>query len=66
MAQTQEFMVSCGAVKIPSRLPVQPTHIPPGPPASATPQPDAAARFPQALAEPIDMSPTAQTGEPNE
>lgn len=30
MAQTQEFMVSCGAVKIPSRLPVQPTHIPPG------------------------------------
>lgn len=28
MAQTQEFMVSCGTVKIPARLPVQRTRIP--------------------------------------
>src|SRR3984893_17554794 len=57
MAQTQEFMVSCGTGKIPARLPVERTRIAPGPPASATPLLDAAASFRQALAKPIGMPP---------
>jgi hypothetical protein len=62
MAQTQEFMASCGTAKTPARLPVERTRIPPGPPASATPLPDAAASFRQALAEPIGMPPLQRPG----
>src|SRR5437879_5228200 len=57
MAQTQEFMVSCGTTKIPTHLPVERTRIPLGPPPSATPLPDAAAAFRRALAEPVGMLP---------
>ena len=57
MAQTQEFMVSSGTTKIPAHLPTERTRIPPGPPASASPLPDAAAKFRQALAEPVGMPP---------
>jgi len=45
MAQTQEFMVSCGTGKIPVKLPVDRLRLPPGPPPSAQPLPDAAAAF---------------------
>ncbi|MGA7761488.1 MAG: lactate racemase domain-containing protein, partial [Candidatus Binataceae bacterium] len=55
MAQTQEFMVNCGTTKVPVRLPLERTRIAPGPPASATPLPDAAAKFRQALADPVGM-----------
>ncbi len=55
MAQTQEFMVNCGTTKVPARLPLERTRIAPGPPASATPLPDAAAKFRQALADPVGM-----------
>src|SRR6266446_5531179 len=47
MAQTQEFMVNCGTTKVPVRLPLERTRIAPGPPASAPPLPDAAAKFRQ-------------------
>jgi lactate racemase len=57
MAQTQEFMVSSGTTKIPAHLPTDRTRIPAGPPASAAPLPDAAAKFRQALAEPVGMPP---------
>ena len=55
MAETKEFMVSCGTSKIPARLPAERTLIPPGPPLSATPLADAADRFRQALANPVGM-----------
>jgi lactate racemase len=55
MAQTQEFMVSCGAAKIPARLPMDRTRIAPGPPPSAVPLPDATARFREVLANPVSM-----------
>jgi len=55
VAQTQEFMVSCGTASIPANLPVERTRIPPGPPPSAPPLPDSAARFREALANPIGM-----------
>ena len=55
MAQTQDFMVNCGTTKVPARLPRERTRIAPGPPASATPLPDAAAKFRQALADPVGM-----------
>jgi len=55
MAQTQEFMVNCGITKVPARLPLERTRIAPGPPASATPLPDAAAKFRQTLADPVGM-----------
>src|SRR5260370_18113209 len=55
MAQTQEFMVNCGTAKIPAGRPVARTRTPPGPPPSAAPLPDAAARFRQALANPVGM-----------
>jgi Lactate racemase N-terminal domain len=35
MAQTQEFTVSCGAGKIPAKLPADRLRLPPGPPPSA-------------------------------
>ena len=38
MAQTQEFMVSCGTSKIPAHLLMERTRIPSGPPPSETPQ----------------------------
>jgi lactate racemase len=49
--------VSCGTSKISARLPAERTLIPPGPPPSATPLADAAARFRQALANPVGMPP---------
>ena len=57
MAQTQEFMVSCGSAKTPAHLPVERTRIPPGPPPSAAPLPDAAEAFRRALAQPVGMPP---------
>ena len=55
MAQTQEFMVSCGTGKVAAHLPIERTRIPPGPPPSATPLPDAAEAFRRALANPVGM-----------
>jgi hypothetical protein len=55
MPQTDEFMVSCGTAKMPLHLPRERTRIAPGPPRSAVALPDAAARFRQALAEPVGM-----------
>ena len=57
MAQTQEFMVSCGTAKIPAHLPMDRARVAPGPPPSAVPLPDAAARFREALADPVGMPP---------
>lgn len=57
MAQTQEFMVSCGAAKIPAQLPAERTRLTPGPPPSAAPLPDAAAAFRHAVAHPVGMPP---------
>jgi hypothetical protein len=57
MAQTQEYMVSCGINTIPAHLRVDRTRIVPGPPQSAAPLPDAAAAFRQALAHPVGMPP---------
>ena len=57
MAQTQEFMVNCGTSKIPAHLLMERTRIPPGPPPSAAPLPDAAAAFRRALANPVGMPP---------
>jgi len=57
MSQTQEFMVTCGTTKKPAHLPVERTRIPPGPPPSAAPLPDAAAAFRRALANPVGMLP---------
>jgi hypothetical protein len=57
MAQTQEFMVSCGTSRIPARLPMERTRIVPGPPPSAPPLPDAVAAFRHALANPVGMPP---------
>ena len=57
MAETKEFMVSCGTGKIPARLPAERTLVPSGPPLSATPLADAAASFRQALANPVGMPP---------
>jgi len=57
MAQTQEFMVSCGTGKVAAHLPIERTRIPPGPPPSATPLPDAAEAFRRALANPVGMPP---------
>src|SRR5215510_15683993 len=57
MAQLQEFMVSCGTAKVPAHLPSERTRIPPGPPPSAAPLPDAAAAFRRALAQPVGMPP---------
>lgn len=57
MTTTQEFMVSCGTTRIPARLPSERTRVPPGPPPSAMPLADAAARFRQALANPVGMPP---------
>src|SRR5690349_9097862 len=57
MARTQEFMVSCGERKIPAKLPVERLRLPPGPPPSAQPLPDAAGAFRHALANPIGMPP---------
>src|SRR5260370_7097281 len=55
MAQTQEFMVNCGTAKIPARLPVERTRIPPGPPPAAATVADGAGRFGQALANRVGM-----------
>ena len=41
MAQRQEYLVSCGTTKIAAQLPVDRTRIPPGPPPSVAPLPDA-------------------------
>jgi len=57
MTQTREFMVSCGAAKVATHLPVERTRIPPGPPLSSAPLADAGAKFRQALAEPVGMPP---------
>ena len=57
MAQTQEFMVSCGAGKISAKLPADRLRLPPGPPPSAQPLPDAAAALREAVANPIGMPP---------
>src|SRR5262249_43109801 len=57
MAQTREFMVSCGTTKSSAHLPVERLRIPPGPPPSAPPLPDAAAAFRRALANPVGMRP---------
>lgn len=57
MAQTQEYMVSCGTAKIPAHLPAERTRLTPGPPPSAAPLPDAAAAFRHALAQPVGMPP---------
>ncbi len=65
MAQTQEFMVSCGAGKIPVKLPADRLRLPPGPPSSAQPLPDAAAAFRQAVANPVGMPPLEKLFNPN-
>jgi lactate racemase len=57
MADTQEFMVSCGTTKISVRLPSERVRIPPGPPPSAPALPDSAAAFRRALANPVGMPP---------
>lgn len=57
MAQTQEFMVSCGTAKIPAQLPVERRRLTPGPPPSVAPLSDAAAAFRHALAHPVGMPP---------
>src|SRR5262245_40227341 len=55
MAQTQEFMISCGTGKIAAHLPLERTRILSGPPRSATALPDAAEAFRRALASPVGM-----------
>jgi hypothetical protein len=60
MAQTQEYMVSCGTGKIPAHLPVDRTRIIPGPPPSVAPLSDATAAFRQALAHPVGLPPLRQ------
>ncbi|MBV8773188.1 MAG: DUF2088 domain-containing protein [Deltaproteobacteria bacterium] len=60
MAQTQQFIVNCGTGRIPVSLPIDRIRIPPGPPPSAQPLPDAAAAFRRAVAEPIGMPSLAQ------
>ena len=57
MAQTQEFIVSCGAGKVSAKLPADRLRLPAGPPASAQPLPDAAAAFRHAVANPVGMPP---------
>ena len=52
MASTQEYLVSCGTTKTPAHLPVDRTRIPPGPPPSLAPLPDAAAAFRAAVTQP--------------
>lgn len=56
MAQTKEFMVSCGNGSIPANLPMERTRIPAGPPPSAPALPDSAAKFREALANPVGMA----------
>lgn len=55
MAEMQEFMVSCGAAKVPARLPVDRLRLPPAPPPSAQLLADAPAAFRHALANPVGM-----------
>lgn len=55
MAQTREFMLSCGTGRIPARLPADRARIVPGPPPSLAPLPDAAAALRRALANPVGM-----------
>src|SRR5438270_4508347 len=57
MAQLQELMLSCGAGKIPARLPVERLRLVPPPPPSAKSLPDSAAAFRRALADPVGMPP---------
>ncbi len=57
MSRARETMVSCGTTKQPAHLPAERTRIPPGPPPSAPPLPDAAAAFRRALANPVGMPP---------
>src|SRR5262245_41593778 len=57
MSRTQEFLVTCGTTKQPAHLPVERTRIPPGPPPSAPPLPDAPAAFRAALENPVGMPP---------
>ena len=57
MEQTQEFMVSCGSGKVAVKLPAGRLRLPPGPPPSAQPLPDAATALRQAIANPVGMPP---------
>ncbi len=51
----QEHLVSCGTTKMAAQLPVDRTRIPPGPPPSVAPLPDAEAAFRAAVAHPVGM-----------
>ena len=55
MASTQEYLVSCGTTKTPAHLPIDRTRIPPGPPPSVAPLPDAVAAFRAAVTQPVGM-----------
>ena len=50
MAQTQEYPVSCGAGKVPARLPADRTRVAPGPPPSLPALADSAKAFRASLA----------------
>ena len=55
MTGTRDYLVSSGTEKIPASLPTDRTRIPPGPPPSLAPLPDAEARFRAALTDPVEM-----------
>lgn len=57
MAQTQEYMVSCGTGRIPARLPADRTRLAPEPPPSLPALADSAKAFRDALANPVGMPP---------
>lgn len=64
MARRQEYRVSSGTTKIAAQLPVDRTRIPPGPPPSVAPLPDAEAAFRAAVANPVGMPPLAKLVRP--
>ena len=65
MAQTQEFMVSCGTVRIPARLPV-PAHAPPGSAGIGDAATRCRGQIPSGPGGADRHAATAQTGESNE
>ena len=56
--------MSCGTTKIAAQLPVDRTRIPPGPPPSVAPLPDAEAAFRAAVAHPVGMPPLEKLARP--
>ena len=69
MAQRQEYLVSCGTTKTAARLPADRTRVPPGPPPSVAPLPDAEAAFRRAVSQPVgmlDLEKLAQPSGPSE